>query len=361
MNENHPTGVSPAPLVHGGDWVGYAEEYGIQPLDFSANVSPLGVPLGVKQAIAAAAETADRYPDPLCRSLCRKLAAHEQVPESYVLCGNGTADLIYRSVLARKPKKALLPAPAFAEYEAALTASGCQVEHYFLREEKDFRVDDGFLEAIVPGIDMVFLCEPNNPTGISSPRELLLRAAQQCSRCGALLMLDECFGDFLENPEAHTLKHALSEFPNLVILKAFTKLYAMAGVRLGYALCANGELVKSMREAGQPWAVSSLAQAAGEAALEETAYVERVRKMVLRERPWMMEQLKNLGLRVVPGEANYLLFRCPVALIQPLRQRGILLRSCSNYHGLDENWYRTAVHTHEKNRRLIQALNEVIR
>ena len=361
MNENHPTGVSPLPLVHGGDWAGYSEEYGAQPLDFSANVNPLGVPGGVKRAIAAAAETADRYPDPLCRALSRKLAAHEQVPEPYVLCGNGAADLIFRAVLAKKPKKALLPAPAFAEYEAALTACGCQVQLYFLREENDFRLDEGFLEAIVPGIDMVFLCEPNNPTGVSSPREFLLRAAERCKRCGALFMLDECFGDFLEEPDKHTLKGALSEYPNLVILKAFTKLYAMAGVRLGYALCADGELMEKMREAGQPWAVSSLAQAAGEAALDETAYVESVRQMVLRERPWMMEQLTRLGLRVVPGEANYLLFRCPVPLIKPLRQRGILLRSCANYHGLDENWYRTAVRTHEENARLIETLADILK
>ena len=360
MNHGHQTSFSQAPLVHGGDWAGYSEEYGTQPLDFSANVSPLGVPQGIKKAIAAAVETADRYPDPLCRSLCRKLAVHEQVPESYILCGNGAADLIFRAVLAHKPKKALIPAPAFAEYEAALTACGCQVEYYFLREENDFRLDEGFLQAIVPGIDMVFVCEPNNPTGVSSSRKFLLRVAQQCSRCGALFMLDECFGDFLEEPEVHTLKNALSEFSNLVILKAFTKLYAMAGVRLGYALCANGELVKKMRETGQPWAVSSLAQAAGEAALDETMYVENVRQMVMKERPWMMEQLINLGLLVVPGEANYLLFRCPVLLIQPLRQRGILLRSCSNYHGLDENWYRTAVRTHKENIRLIQALNEVV-
>ena len=112
--------------------------------------------------------------------------------------------------------------------------------------------------------------------------------AEQCSRCGALFMLDECFGDFLEEPEIHTLKNSLAEFPNLVILKAFTKLYAMAGVRLGYALCANGELVEKMKETGQPWAVSSLAQAAGEVALDETAYVESVRRMVMEERPWMM-------------------------------------------------------------------------
>ena len=361
MNENHQTGSFKTPLVHGGDWAGYSEEYGAQPLDFSANVSPLGVPQGVKRAIAEAAETADRYPDPLCRALSRKLAAHEQVPESYVLCGNGAADLIFRAVLAKKPKKALLTAPAFAEYEAALTACGCQVDYYFLRQEHDFRLDEGFLQAITPEIDMVFVCEPNNPTGVSSPRAFLMQVAQRCSDCGALFMLDECFGDFLDEPEDHTMKSALSSFPNLVILKAFTKLYAMAGVRLGYALCANGELVENMRNTGQPWAVSSLAQAAGEAALEETAYVERVRQMVKQERPWMSEQLTRLGCRVIPGEANYLLFYCSVPLIEPLRKRGILLRSCSNYHGLNENWYRTAVRTHEENIRLIQALNEVVR
>lgn len=361
MRETHQTGTAPQTLVHGGDWAGYAEEYGAQPLDFSANVSPLGVPEGVKQAIAAAAGAADRYPDPLCRSLCRKLAAHERLPERDVLCGNGAADLIFRAVLAKKPHRALVPAPAFAEYAAALTACGCRVEHYFLRQEDDFRLDEGFLQAIVPGIDMVFLCEPNNPTGVCAPREFLLRAARRCAECGALLVLDECFVDFLAQPEAHTLKNALADFPNLLILKAFTKLYAMAGVRLGYALCADGGLIGAMRQAGQPWAVSSLAQAAGEAALDEQAYVRSVRGTVLQERPWLAAQLAGLGLRVVPGEANYLLFRSEAALIQPLRQRGILLRSCANYPGLDGSWYRTAVRTHPENARLIQALGELLR
>lgn len=361
MDENHQAGVSRQPLVHGGDWMGYWEEYGTQPLDFSANVSPFGVPSSVKRAIADAAETADRYPDPLCRLLCRKIAAYEQVPESCVLCGNGAADLIFRAVMAGKPKKALLTAPAFAEYEAALEVCECRPQYYFLREENDFRPDDGFLQAIVPGVDMVFLCEPGNPTGVSSPREFLLRVAKRCSRCKALFILDECFNGFLEEPEEHTLKGVLAEFPNLVIIRAFTKLYGMAGVRMGYALCADRVLAEKMRRAGQPWGVSSLAQAAGEAALEEAGYVEEVRRTVMRERVWMTGQFKNMGLRVVPGEANYLLFYCRTPLMEPLRQRGILLRSCSDYRGLDEGWYRTAVRTHEENIRLIQAMSEVLR
>lgn len=347
-------------LVHGGDWAGYQAEYGGQPLDFSANVSPLGVPEGVAKAIAQAAREAGRYPDPLCRSLVGKLAAREGVPSEFILCGNGAADLIFRAVLARKPKLALVTAPTFAEYEAALETWGCPVRRHLLREGQDFRLGEDFLRAITPEVDMVFLCEPNNPTGLTSPRDFLLRIARRCRDCGALLVVDECFGDFLPDPGAHTLKAALPDFPGLVILKAFTKLYAMAGVRLGYALCGDEALLEEMRRAGQPWAVSSLAQAAGEAALEEKEYVARVRGLVQKERPWLRAQLEALGLRVLPGEANYLLFRCPTPLVQPLRRRGILLRDCGNYQGLDQAWYRTAVRTHEENARLIQAVQEAL-
>ena len=372
----------PAPrLTHGGDWAGYQEEYGGQPLDFSANVSPLGVPPGVRKAIRQAAASADRYPDPLCRSLSRAIAAHEGVPESFVLCGNGAADLIFRAVLARRPRTALITAPAFSEYETALTACGCEVRRHLLREEQGFRLGEDFPGAIgsekssaeTAGADssgfgasgaspdMVFLCEPNNPTGVTSPRELLLETARRCRETGALLVLDECFADFLLDPDAHSLRAFLPEFPNLLILKAFTKLYAMAGVRLGYALCADASLLTQMREAGQPWAVSSLAQAAGEAALSETDYVGRVRALIARERPWLTARLERLGLRVIPGEANYLLFFSSVPLLTPMRRRGILLRSCANYHGLGEGWYRTAVRTHKENLRLVETLREVIR
>lgn len=353
--------MEPKKLVHGGDWAGFAEEYGTAPLDFSANVSPLGVPEGVKKAIHQAIETVDRYPDPLCRSLCRKIARHEQVPETYVLCGNGAADLIFRAVMAVSPKRALLTAPTFAEYEAALQQVGCQVERYVLGEETNFALDDGFLAKIQPGIDLVFLCEPNNPTGQVSPKEFLWQVAKRCQDCGAKLVLDECFGDFLADPAAHTMKQELSRFPGLMILRAFTKLYAMAGVRLGYALCAGEDWMEKMRAASQPWAVSSLAQAAGEAALDETEYVRHVRTLIATERPWMIEKLSLLGLRVIPGQANYLLFQCPVPLLRPLREKGILLRSCGNYPGLSDDWYRTAVRTHQENERLLQAIEEVLR
>ena len=348
-------------LTHGGDWAGFAAEYGEAAplLDFSANVSPLGLPAGVAAALAACAPACDRYPDPLCRALTAGIAAAEGVPGAWVLCGNGAADLIWRAALALRPARALVTAPAFAEYEAALGAVGCAVERYFLKEENDFRLDEGFLEAIRPGVGLVFLCEPNNPTGLTTPRPLLLQVLARCRAAGALLVVDECFGDFLAEPAAHSLKGELAG-GGLLLLKAFTKLYGMAGLRLGYALCADGALLAKLRAAGQPWAVSTPAQAAGLAALKETDYVAAVRALVADERPRLAAGLAALGCRVIPGEANYLLFRCETPLVAPLRRRGILLRSCANYAGLGPAWYRTAVRGGADDDRLLAALKEVL-
>ena len=139
-------------LTHGGDWAGYRAQYGHDALDFSANVSPLGLPQGVANAIAAALPHADRYPDPLCRALRAKLAPHEGIPAESILCGNGAADLIFRLAWAAKPRTALVTAPTFAEYAAALESAGCAVRRHFLQAEVDFAVTDSILSSITPDV-----------------------------------------------------------------------------------------------------------------------------------------------------------------------------------------------------------------
>ena len=347
-------------LVHGGDWAGYRAEFGCDALDFSANVSPLGLPAGVAAAITNALPTADRYPDPLCRELRAALARAEGVPADWILCGNGAADLIFRLALAVRPRRALLPAPTFAEYEAALQTVGCAVQRVFLREENEFAVTEEFIDAVTPETDVVFLCQPNNPTGQVTPPALVERLVRRCAECGAVLVVDECFLDFLPDRDAWTAKQFLRDAPQLIILKAFTKLYAMAGVRLGYALCGDAALLEKMRGAGQPWAVSSLAQAAGLAALQETAYAGAVRALIAEQRPRMAAGLRALGLRVMDGQANYLLFRATPDFGEKLRRRGAVVRSCANYPGLDAAWYRTAVRTAEENTRLLQIMGEIL-
>lgn len=347
-------------LKHGGDWAGFEREFGASPLDFSANVSPLGLPEGVKAAAMQALGVADRYPDPLCRALREAIAVHENVPTEYCLCGNGAADLIFRAVQAIRPKRALLTAPTFAEYGAALDSVGCEITRWELREADEFRLKDSVLDAITPDIDMVFLCEPNNPTGITTDSTLLERICDRCKQANTWLVLDECFLDFVDAPERHTKKHRLADMPKLLLLRSFTKLYAMAGLRLGYCLSTNTELLEAMRLSGAPWAVSGVAQATGIAALEETEYVQRVRTLTARERERMKRGLGELRLTVIPGEANYLLFRGPSGLVEKLRRRGILLRGCGNFAGLDDTWYRTAIRTAEENNRFLTTLREVL-
>ncbi len=337
---------------HGGDVYG-----GGITLDFSANTNPLGTPPGVLEAVRRGLPQLHRYPDPYCRQLVQAIAAHEQVPASYVLCGNGAADLIYAYCAALRPRTAVEPAPTFAEYGLGLAQVGCRVAPYFLHQAENFDLDGGFLlflEEKKP--EVVFLCTPNNPTGRLLPLPLLEQILQVCAAWGALVFLDECFLDLTEG--GVSARSLLAAHPELLILKAFTKSYGMAGIRLGYCLCADNALLRHMASASQPWNVSSLAQSAGVAALAERDFLQRTLALVRKERRWLTDNLMALGFWVCPSQANYLLFRGPQGLREGLLRRGIAIRGCGNYSGLDDRWYRIAVRPHEENEALITAIQQ---
>lgn len=207
------------------------------------------------------------------------------------------------------------------------------------------------------GGTLVFLCSPNNPTGLTIGRELLVGILEAAQRSGAVVVLDECFLVFTCEPSAVSL---CERFPNLVVMRAFTKLYAMAGLRLGYGICSDVQIMNRMKAAGQLWAVSTPAQVAGVAALEELGWAQRTREYVDAQREALRKGLLDAGMRVVPGQANYLLFQSPVELYEPLLQRGFLVRRCANYEGLDQSWYRIAVRTADENAAFLAALQEVL-
>ena len=172
------------------------------------------------------------------------------------------------------------------------------------------------------------------------------------------LVVDECFLDFIKEPEKHSLKAQLSRYHNLFLLKAFTKRYAMAGVRLGYGISENTELLEKMTMVTQPWNISVMAQEAGIAALKEKEYVENGRQIVFEEAKYLKEKLQELGMEVFPSEANYIFFKGPENLFEKCVEHGILIRDCSNYFGLKRGYYRVAVRTHEENEKLIQSMQE---
>ncbi len=338
---------------HGGDVYGNA---GVA-LDFSVNLNPIGMPEAAKRALAEHIGDYERYPDPRCRALTAALARRYGVSPEQVLCGNGAADLIFRIAACFRPKQALVPAPAFSEYERAVLAFGGAVQEYPLLEENGFALTEGFLGAITPDTGMVFLCTPNNPTGRLIDPAIIRRAAQACEENGAILVVDECFLGFTEG---RSMAVELSEYPNLFILSAFTKLYAMAGLRLGYLLAGDPALLARVAECGAQWSVSAPAQAAGLAALAEPGWEARTRRLVAEERAYLAHALSACGMRVFESDANFLLLKCETPLYAPLLARGVLVRDCGNFTGLDQRFIRVGVQTHENNQALVSAITEVL-
>ena len=337
---------------HGGDiYDGNVE------LDFSANTNPFGTPDRVKAAVSACLDGLSHYPDPYCRRLVSAVADHENVPESFVLCGAGAAELIYAYATAVSPKSAVELAPTFAEY--TLPLKDARVSRFPLKEENGFRLTGEIIDFIgETKPDTVFLCNPNNPTGLLAEAGLVMEAAEKCKAIGAQLFLDECFMDLADSGQSF-VPH-LKEYPNVVILKAFTKSYGMAGLRLGYCLSTNGGLLSAMSRAVQPWNVSTAAQAAGIAALSEPGFLEMTREFVNRERPRLVAGLRELGFTVFDSDTIFLLFKGAAGLDKKLLAKGIKIRNCMNFHGLCEGFYRVPVKLPEENRRLLDSIRECL-
>jgi len=330
-------------------------------IDFSANINPLGASLAVKEAICKAAETVPLYPDPYCTELVRAISKYENADERVIVCSNGAAELIFSIVHAVRPKKAVIAAPAFSEYAQALGSVGCEIVYHLTLEQDGFLLTDSILGLLDGTVDIVFLCSPSNPTGRTVPHGLLVQIAERCRQTGALLFADECFGDFLDEPAAHTLKPELNANQSVFILKAFTKSFGMAGVRLGYGLCANEELRRRLSVVVQAWNVSSIAQCAGVAALSDLGHLGKARHIVKEERAYLTKALRGLGFQVFQSEVNFLLLKSSRVknLGEKLLRHGILIRSCSNFIGLDADFFRCAVKTHAENEILVNTLGGI--
>ncbi len=348
--------------VHGGDVYSVGETNRGNILDFSANINPLGLPEEVKIAIREAIKACENYPDPFCRQLVKALAEHEDVDPDKIFCANGASEIIFRLALGIKPQKALLLAPTFADYEKALRTIGCTVEYYRLSAENNFLIKEDFVSQLNESIDIVIICNPNNPTGQLCSKDFLKKVLLKCLETNTLVLVDECFIDFIDKPEEYSVQAYLKEFPNLIILKAFTKIYAMPGIRLGYALTSNTALPDVLRSSGQDWSVSTIAQAAGLCALKQKAYVQQTKLMIKTEREFLITKLIELDFEVFGSQANYIFFKTKgsVDLATELLVRGILIRSCANYVNLHDGYYRVAVKTRSENLSLIRSIKEVL-
>lgn len=347
---------------HGGDVYSKREmKFADHIVDFSANINPLGMPPEVKAALINHIDSYECYPDPHCRELKNAIALLENTEPQNILCGNGAADLIFRLALACKPKKALLLAPTFSEYEQALKTVDCEITYYLLDEKDGFSVDERILAAISQELDILFICNPNNPTGLAVGRGLMLKIADKCKECHVNLVVDECFVDFLMEEKAVRISSETDHYDNLIIVKAFTKIYAMAGIRLGYLLCHNQDILRAIERVSQAWSVSTVAAKCGVAAASQTDYVQKTKLLTRENRIFLMDNLHALGIKTYASKANYIFFYCEDFLLQQkLEQYGILIRDCQNYCHLAKGFFRIAVKAQADNRYFVECLKKVI-
>ncbi len=330
--------------------------------DFSVNVNPKGTPEKVVEAAAEALRMSDRYPDAGCRDLIQAISKKDGVQANNIICGNGGAELIFQVAAALKPKKGLIIEPTFCEYRQSLEASECQIKTYQLTKETGFDVNaeiERIREQIEEDTDVVFVCNPNNPTGLSVSGENIEKLLKRCNETGTMLFIDESFGELTEGYEKFSAIKRVAENKNLFILKSLTKTYAIAGIRLGYGLCSDKELLEKMCRMSQCWNVSLVAQKAGEAALSCSSYVEDTLIVLRNERKYVTDELNRLGIRTFRGEANYMMIYSESDLYELLLKKGILIRSCANFRGLGKNYFRIAIKNHVSNKLLIDALDEI--
>lgn len=346
--------------IHGGDIYKYDNKI----LDFSANINPLGMPDTAKNAIINGIDKYEAYPDYSSRQLRNALSIFYNFDSDRIVCGNGAADLIFRICLALRPKKVLIPSPTFSEYEEAAKISGGVVHNHILRESENFDVTLKIIESIDKDTDMVFLCSPNNPTGRAIDLRIIEAILIKLQENKGFLVLDQCFVHFLLDEDEYFAINLLKKYDNLIILGAFTKIFAMAGLRLGYALFGSKDIAAKIENTLQPWAVSTVASEAGCAALSRD-FINKTKQYVKEQRDFLTNSLSDIGIRVFESQANYILIKSDQNILDgdladEALKHGVLIRKCSNFRGLSSFFFRIAVRTEEENKIFVEVLESVI-
>jgi len=347
--------------THGGNAA--FEPGGAGLLDLSANINPLGFPQEAAQAVIDSLADCASYPDAHCRALRQRLGEYEGVPPEWIFCGAGASDILFRLPRCVGAKKAWTLSPTFSDYERSVRSFGARMACYQLTEKEGFLVSSDALRHLAQvKPDLVFLCNPNNPTGLLTDRAFMEKLVTLCQELGAIVVVDECFLDFVLEAQRYSMLALTAEYENLVVLKAFTKTFAMPGLRLGYAVTRNQRIMDGLAWHGPDWAVSVPTQAAGLAVLPNAdAYLKRTVRFVATQRERLSAEMRAMGYCIFNSAANYLFFQTPSEfdLLAALNQKGIRIRPCANYRGLSRDCYRVAVSTVESNGIFLAAMREV--
>ena len=380
---------------HGGNIYKVFREKNIKGImDYSSNINPYGIPESLKKRITENLEILERYPDPDYVELREKLAHLNKIDMSDIVLGNGATEIIFLFMKVINPKKILIVSPTFGEYERAVKATeipgdivslSCsddnknienkeiEIEYFELKESDDFKLNIGNLKnELEKKYDLLIICNPNNPTGkflkLTQTEEIL----KECNKYDTKLFIDEAFIEFLADGMKESIINTEENKKNLFVTRAFTKFFAIPGLRLGYGMYFDKELEKKISEKKEPWSVNNIAEMAGLTVLDDMEYIEKTLKWIAAEKKYMYEKLNEIsGIKVYETEVNFITGKIDEKLFseglnvkilrEKMLEQGILIRDASNFKFLDERFFRLAIKDRASNERVIEVMKETFR
>jgi threonine-phosphate decarboxylase len=354
-----------SPCVHGGNVWEISEKYKIpldQLIDFSISTNPLGIPEKALENIRQSLDLVYHYPDPDHEWLLEALSKSADVEPNNVVVGNGSTELIYlfTEVFLEKGFEVVIPVPTFNEYKAATARFGGEKKFVKCEVTKNFKLNFEELERAVNGkTRIVFICNPNSPTGCLYERDELLKFIGFAAKNSVLVFLDEDYIDFVDDSKRYSMAEYVNDYDNLFVLRSLTKFFGLAGARIGFGI-GFPRMVKIMKNAKMPWSVNSLAMFGAVEAVNDEEFIKKSRLLLQRSKREMLEMLREISwLKVYPSETNFLLIEIiqgdltSTQLREGLAGRGFLIRDCKDFDELNNRFFRVTIRRPDENRKLI--------
>lgn len=364
---------------HGGNIYKIFREKNIDKiLDYSSNINPYGLPENLKKEIFEKLFVLERYPDPDYIELREKIAEKNNLNIENIIVGNGATEIIFLFMKILSPKKVLIVSPTFGEYERAIKAStlandNLEINYFELKEAENFVLNIKNLETeLENNYDLLILCNPNNPTGQFLKLKKLEEILKICEQKNTKLFVDEAFVEFVEDWENESIINSKENKENLFVIRAFTKFFAIPGLRLGYGICFNKNLLKKMLEKKEPWSVNNIADLAGQTVLDDENYIQKTKEWIKDQKKYMYENLNKIkGLRAYKTEVNFILLKIEDNLLEKgldvknlrkkMLEKGILIRDASNFIYLDKHYFRLAIKDKLNNKKVIESLSSILK
>lgn len=356
---------------HGSDLEKIEEIYHIKKEDitsFSANVNPLGISPLLKDTLAKHVDAITSYPDREYTGLRKSICEYTGAQFETIIVGNGSTELISLFIQTTHPQKALILGPTYSEYEREIALEGGQTLYYPLKEEDDFQIDvSDFCQYLNDSLDLLVLCNPNNPTSTAIPRKEMRKILDKALQYGISVMVDETYEEFTDPKSKISAIPLTNNYNNLIVLRGISKFFAAPGLRLGYAVTGNPDLLKYINTRKNPWTINSLAEIAGCIMFSDKAYIEQTKNLITSERERIYSLLSGWKtVKVYPSCSNFLLMKIlkeeitSEMVFDSCIRKGLMIRDCSTFPFLDNSFIRFCVMSPEKNDELIQAFRELL-